>query len=126
MTLTVRGTRAQAERAFEVHIRDYEAGGRRFFANDTDPAVPRGLAADIQAVAGLSSAEPYASISFNELGAVLANVARTIGALLVPLLLTAARTVGTEVAMGCAQAPKACLIIAFNAVFIIDLRHYPE
>jgi kumamolisin len=55
MTLTVRGTRAQAARAFGVHIGDFEAGGRRFFANDSDPAVPTSLAADIAAVMGLSS-----------------------------------------------------------------------
>jgi subtilase family serine protease len=55
LTLTVRGTRAEAERAFGVHIGDYEAGGRRFFANDTDPAVPYSLARDIRAVTGLSN-----------------------------------------------------------------------
>jgi len=55
LTLTVRGTRAQAERAFGVHIGDFEASGRRFFANDIDPAVPRSVNAYIQGVIGLSS-----------------------------------------------------------------------
>jgi kumamolisin len=56
MTLTVRGTRAGAERAFHVHIRDFESGGRRFFANDSEPAVPRSLALNIRAVGGLENA----------------------------------------------------------------------
>ena len=56
LTLTVRGTRAQAEHAFDVHIRYFQEGGRSFFANDTDPGVPASLAANIQAVVGLSNA----------------------------------------------------------------------
>ncbi len=36
LTLTVRGARAQAERAFGVHILDFQAGDSRFFANDRD------------------------------------------------------------------------------------------
>jgi subtilase family serine protease len=54
-TLTVRGTRTKAERAFEVRIGDYELAERRFFTNDRDPALPSQLAARIQAIAGLSS-----------------------------------------------------------------------
>ena len=54
LTLTVSGTRAQAERAFDVHIRDFDAGGRRFFANDKDPAVPLHLSTRLQGVIGLS------------------------------------------------------------------------
>ena len=55
LTLTVRGTRAQAERAFGVQIRDFESLGRRFFANDSNPRIPVHLARDIQGVAGLSN-----------------------------------------------------------------------
>jgi hypothetical protein len=55
MTLTVRGKRAQAERAFSTHLGDFEVHGQRFFANDVDPAVPVFLAADIDAVVGLSN-----------------------------------------------------------------------
>jgi kumamolisin len=85
MTLTMRGTRAQAERTFGVRIGDYETSGSRFFANDADPAVPLSLAAHVQAVMGLSSAWPHASISFSELGATLANVASRISAFLAAL-----------------------------------------
>ncbi len=56
LTLTVGGTRGQAQRVFSVNVRDYQAGGRRFFANDTDPAAPPSLAAHIQAIVGLSNA----------------------------------------------------------------------
>ena len=54
LTLTVRGTRGQAESAFGVGIRDYRIGKRQFFANDSDPALPLGIAPMVQAVNGLS------------------------------------------------------------------------
>jgi Pro-kumamolisin, activation domain/Bacterial Ig-like domain (group 1) len=54
LTLTVRGSRAAAEDALLVHIRDYRLGDRAFFANDGDPALPRQLASHVAAVAGLS------------------------------------------------------------------------
>jgi len=55
LTLTVTGTRAQAESAFALHIGDYKIGDRQFYANDKDPAVPVRIASSIQAVAGLSN-----------------------------------------------------------------------
>ena len=55
LTLTVRGTRAQAERTFAVRIGDYQIGDTRFHANDREPALPRKLAHTIAAVSGLSS-----------------------------------------------------------------------
>ena len=55
LTLTMRGTRAQAERAFSVRIKDFEYAGMRFYANDTDPAVPVDLHSQISSVVGLSS-----------------------------------------------------------------------
>jgi kumamolisin len=56
LTLTVSGTRAQAERAFSVAIREYELGSRGFFANDRDPLVPATISRDVQAIAGLNNA----------------------------------------------------------------------
>ncbi len=55
LTLTLRGTRAQAERGFGVNLRDYEIEGRRFVANDRAPAVPTAIAPLIQSIAGLST-----------------------------------------------------------------------
>jgi subtilase family serine protease len=55
LTLTVSGTRAQAEQAFAVRIADYAAGGRTFTANDQPPAVPARLASYVQSIAGLSN-----------------------------------------------------------------------
>ncbi len=55
MTLTVRGTRRQAERAFQVRIQDLQLAGGRIYANDVDPAVPIELAPHIQAIVGLLS-----------------------------------------------------------------------
>jgi kumamolisin len=55
LTLTVRGTRAQAERAFNVSINDYQLGARHFYANDADPAVPQSLAPMIRSISGLSN-----------------------------------------------------------------------
>ena len=55
LTLTVQGTRAQAEQAFGVQINDYQLDGRSFHANDTDPTVPGNIAPYIQAVVGMSN-----------------------------------------------------------------------
>ena len=55
LTLTVRGTRAQAENAFDINFRDYRVRKRTFFANDRGPAVPARLAPRIQVIAGLSN-----------------------------------------------------------------------
>lgn len=55
LTLTVRGTRGQAEGAFAVHVADYEIGKRRFFANTADPALPKEFAVHIGSVSGLSN-----------------------------------------------------------------------
>ena len=40
LTLSVRGTRGQAQNAFDLRISSYRIGKRIFFANDRDPAVP--------------------------------------------------------------------------------------
>src|SRR5262245_4322839 len=50
LTLTVRGTRAQAERTFAIHIGDYKIGDTTFYANDSDPELPVALASRVQAV----------------------------------------------------------------------------
>jgi len=55
LTLTMQTTRSKAERLFQLHIQDYRSNDRQFFANDTDPAMPRELAAHVQTVAGLSN-----------------------------------------------------------------------
>jgi Pro-kumamolisin, activation domain/Bacterial Ig-like domain (group 1) len=55
MTITVRGTRAEAEQAFNMKIRDYQLGERTFYANDTEPAMPKNLAPRVQAVVGLEN-----------------------------------------------------------------------
>jgi hypothetical protein len=55
LTLTVRGTREQAEKAFGVGIRDYRIGKRKFYANDGDPGLPLAIAPLVQAVNGLSN-----------------------------------------------------------------------
>ncbi len=60
LTLTLLGTRAIAEHAFDVRIRDYRLGVRRFHANSADPALPAAIAAHVQAIVGLSDlARPW-------------------------------------------------------------------
>jgi kumamolisin len=59
LTITARGTRADAERAFGVSIDDYRLGRRTFYASDRDPAVPRRLAPSIRSISGLSSNPPW-------------------------------------------------------------------
>ncbi len=65
LTLTMRGTRAQAERAFSVHIRDFKSDGRLFYANDADPAIPRDLGMRILGVIGLSNRGQPRSAGWN-------------------------------------------------------------
>lgn len=55
LTLTVNGNRVATERMFDIHLRDYEIGDKRFFANDADPSLPEQLASHVEAVAGLSN-----------------------------------------------------------------------
>ncbi len=55
LTLTMRGTREQAEGAFDLNIGDYQVGKARFFANDQDPAIPRQIASSVGSVIGLSN-----------------------------------------------------------------------
>ncbi len=55
LTLTIRGTRRIAERAFDIRIRNYELGQRVFYANDADPAFPGELADAVQSVDGLAN-----------------------------------------------------------------------
>src|SRR5579885_1278610 len=55
LTITVRGTRAQAERAFHARIADFRIGSKTFYANQADPAMPRAIAASVMAVTGLSN-----------------------------------------------------------------------
>src|SRR5579883_1592183 len=60
LTLTFQGSRQQAEAAFAVTIGDFQLGGRSFFANTGDPAVPASLAPAIRGVAGLNTlARPH-------------------------------------------------------------------
>jgi hypothetical protein len=66
LTLTVRGTRAQAEHAFGASIDDYQLGSRTFHANSTEPAIPKSLASVIRSVSGLSNlAQPHRNGSPN-------------------------------------------------------------
>jgi hypothetical protein len=55
LTITFRGTRTMAERAFSVHLKDYQIGKARFYATDSDPALPAGLASHVMAIGGLSN-----------------------------------------------------------------------
>jgi hypothetical protein len=55
LTLTVRGTRGQAERAFRTPIRDLVGGSRTAYANLRAPAIPGALGGAVLAVTGLST-----------------------------------------------------------------------
>ncbi|MGH7813641.1 MAG: Ig-like domain-containing protein [Candidatus Binataceae bacterium] len=80
LTVTARGTRTDAERAFGVRIADYRIGKQTFHANDIDPALPRDLAPMVEAISGLSNyAQPkpghiaiFSSVCAIEIG-LLAN-----------------------------------------------------
>lgn len=55
LTLTVSGTRAQAQSALDVQISDYRIGNKTFYANNGEPSLPGNLAPYVQAVSGLSN-----------------------------------------------------------------------
>nr|HET6902254.1 protease pro-enzyme activation domain-containing protein [Ktedonobacteraceae bacterium] len=60
LMVDARGTVAQAEQAFQVHINDYQdALGVRFFANDAAPSLPTPLAAMVTSVTGLDNLAQY-------------------------------------------------------------------
>ena len=54
-TITVRGTRAQVEAAFNVQLNDYVLGSTTFHSNATDPSVPQSVAPLIRSIVGLSN-----------------------------------------------------------------------
>ena len=69
LTITVQGTRSQAEKAFGVQIDDYQLGSRRFYANDQDPSLPAGIAPAVAAVVGLSNlAVPHPNVAVTPTG----------------------------------------------------------
>ncbi len=63
LTITVRGTRATAERAFAIGINDYRMGREQRKVADSDPALPAEFAARVQSIAGFSNfARPEVAI----------------------------------------------------------------
>jgi hypothetical protein len=62
LSLSVSGTRAQAERAFDTPIRNFHVGSRTVYANSGAPALPHSLGSYVEAITGLSNlAEPTAA-----------------------------------------------------------------
>jgi hypothetical protein len=57
LALKVEGTAASVERAFRVQLNRYQAGSRRFFSNDRDPALPQAVAGLVKDVQGLNDWE---------------------------------------------------------------------
>jgi len=99
-TITVRGTRADLERAFAVRIVDYEFAGRRFHANVSDPALPPALAAHVEAIAGLSNlARPRpAEISISDAATICSIGAALIGLVYWPVAVVAALCAAVPIA----------------------------
>ncbi len=60
LTVTMRGSRAQVERATHTKIRDYRFGNATFYANQSDPMLPKDLAHHVASIEGLSNlARPH-------------------------------------------------------------------
>lgn len=60
LVVDARGTVAQAEQAFQVHINDYQnAAGLSYFANDAAPSLPTPLASVVTSVSGLDNLVQY-------------------------------------------------------------------
>src|SRR5262249_10333825 len=65
LTLTVRGSRAQAEQAFGVSIRDFKDGERIFHASLGEPVLPEAIGRSVQAVIGLNNlATPESNLRY--------------------------------------------------------------
>jgi len=63
-TLTVTGSAVLVERVFDLRFATYEVDGKRFRANDRDPALPAKLAPYVQAVTGLTDlAQPRPDVN---------------------------------------------------------------
>ncbi|MHB1570804.1 MAG: protease pro-enzyme activation domain-containing protein, partial [Solirubrobacteraceae bacterium] len=54
LTVTAVASRAVVQRTFDVALRDFRLGGRRVYANTTNPAIPVALAPYVGSVVGLS------------------------------------------------------------------------
>ena len=54
LTLTLKGSRSQADNALAANIRDFAVGGTHLYANTSDPEVPSTLAPMIASISGLS------------------------------------------------------------------------
>ena len=85
LTLTVRGTRAEAERALEIRISDYRIGDKIFYANEVDPLLPKAVAQHVGDINGLNNlATPQPIIIkgigdvFNALGRYISLISRPI------------------------------------------------
>ncbi|GAC1402922.1 MAG: hypothetical protein NVSMB49_19670 [Ktedonobacteraceae bacterium] len=60
MMVDIRGTVAQAEKTFQVHINSYQtADGHVFYSNDTAPSLPANIASLVSSVIGLDSSIQY-------------------------------------------------------------------
>ena len=55
LTLPVSGTAAQVEKAFDVSLGTYQAGGKSFYANAAKPSLPADIASVVRSVAGLDN-----------------------------------------------------------------------
>ena len=66
LTITMRGSRAQVERATHTKIRDYRFGNATFYANQNDPSLPDDLASHVASIEGLSNlAHPHRVFNFD-------------------------------------------------------------
>ncbi|HEX4791351.1 MAG TPA: S53 family peptidase, partial [Actinospica sp.] len=57
MFLSVSGTVAQAEHAFNVTIKGYQAAGRSIYANTTAPTVSASIAGDVSGIVGMDNVD---------------------------------------------------------------------
>ena len=55
LLIIVEGTRAEAERAFNLSIDNYQLEGRTFFANEAEPSLPLAIRPLVRGIAGLSN-----------------------------------------------------------------------
>ena len=60
MMIDVRGTVAQVEKTFQIHVNNYQTpNGQFFYSNDTAPSLPANIATLVSSVTGLDSSIQY-------------------------------------------------------------------
>jgi len=118
-TLTVRGTRAQAQEAFHVAIDDYQLGERAFHAVASDPALPQEIAQQVAGVFGLSNLAQMRP-AFSPFPFEPSSIATAYNGVLTP----SGKTNTGGLPPGLDGAGQTISLIEFDGIELSDVKHW--